>query len=217
MPSSRLQYHSSGNTPCTHCFQRQKKCQYRPSGNPQPCCSNLVQTQASSQTNGSGSSHGQFWATQVQQTCPIATVQRSCTINSDFPSLQWNPGPARRNPTNIVSAACGRFSCRYPTAKPATSRTSLITFSYYTDNMDLAILLNKDTFEPDPTVSRSRPLHEQKYVGHGTTHRSSPAAQPVSFWHTYSHSARYTFTMLWPRNASTELLSSFMPECWSTC
>ena len=23
--------------------------------------------------------------------------------------LQWNPGPARRNPTNIVSAACGRF------------------------------------------------------------------------------------------------------------
>ena len=23
--------------------------------------------------------------------------------------LQWNPGPARRNPTNIVSAACGEF------------------------------------------------------------------------------------------------------------
>ena len=23
--------------------------------------------------------------------------------------LQWNPGPARRNPTNIVSAACGKF------------------------------------------------------------------------------------------------------------
>ena len=23
--------------------------------------------------------------------------------------LQWNPGPTRRNPTNIVSAACGKF------------------------------------------------------------------------------------------------------------
>ena len=23
--------------------------------------------------------------------------------------LQWNPGPARKNPTNIVSAACGKF------------------------------------------------------------------------------------------------------------
>ena len=23
--------------------------------------------------------------------------------------LQWNPGPARRNPTNIVSAGCGKF------------------------------------------------------------------------------------------------------------
>ena len=27
--------------------------------------------------------------------------------------LQWNPGPARRNPTNIVSAACGKVSCGY--------------------------------------------------------------------------------------------------------
>ena len=23
--------------------------------------------------------------------------------------LQWNPGPARRNPTNIIAATCGRF------------------------------------------------------------------------------------------------------------
>ena len=27
--------------------------------------------------------------------------------------LQWNPGPARRNPTNIVSAACVKVSCGY--------------------------------------------------------------------------------------------------------
>ena len=27
--------------------------------------------------------------------------------------LQWNPGPARRNPTQIVAATCGRFSCSH--------------------------------------------------------------------------------------------------------
>ena len=27
--------------------------------------------------------------------------------------LQWNPGPARKNPTNIVSAACGKFHAVY--------------------------------------------------------------------------------------------------------
>ena len=26
-----------------------------------------------------------------------------------FSVLQWNPGPARKNPTNIIAATCGRF------------------------------------------------------------------------------------------------------------
>ena len=26
-----------------------------------------------------------------------------------LPVLQWNPGLARRNPTNIIAATCGRF------------------------------------------------------------------------------------------------------------
>ena len=66
--------------------------------------------------------------------------------------LQWNPGPARRNPTNIVSAACGRFHAVI--LQEASDHVSHISdyFSAYTDNTDLAILLNKDTFEPDPTV-----------------------------------------------------------------
>ena len=33
-PAAACQYHSCGNTPCTHRSQRQKECQYRPSGNP---------------------------------------------------------------------------------------------------------------------------------------------------------------------------------------
>ena len=66
--------------------------------------------------------------------------------------LQWNPGPARRNPTNIVSAACGRFHAAI--LQEASDHVPHISdcFRAYTDNMDLAILLNKDTFEPDPTV-----------------------------------------------------------------
>ena len=41
---------------------------------------------------------------------PIATAD-SDIMHHQFrlSLLQWNPGPARRNPTNIVSAACGRF------------------------------------------------------------------------------------------------------------
>ena len=66
--------------------------------------------------------------------------------------LQWNPGPARRNPTNIVSAACGRFHAVI--LQEASDHVSHISdyFRAHTDNTDLAILLNKDTFEPDPIV-----------------------------------------------------------------
>ena len=66
--------------------------------------------------------------------------------------LQWNRGPARRNPTNIVSAACGKFHAVI--LQEASDHVPHISdqFRAYTDNMDLAILLNKDTFEPDPIV-----------------------------------------------------------------
>ena len=66
--------------------------------------------------------------------------------------LRWNPGPARRNPTNIVSAACGKFHAVI--LQEASDHVPHISdyFRAYTDNTDLAILLNKDTFEPDPFV-----------------------------------------------------------------
>ena len=67
--------------------------------------------------------------------------------------LQLNPGPARRNPTNIVSAACGKFHAVI--LQEASDHVPHISayFLAYTDNTDLAILLNKDTFEPDPFVT----------------------------------------------------------------
>ena len=84
---------------------------------------------------------------------PIATVD-SDLMHHQFrlSLLQWNPGPARRNPSNIVSAACGRFHAVI--LQEASDHVPHISdyFRAHTDNMDLAILLNKDTFEPDPTV-----------------------------------------------------------------
>ena len=66
--------------------------------------------------------------------------------------LQWNPGPARRSPTNLVSAACGKFHA--VTLQEASDHVPHISdqFPMCTGNADLAILLNKDTFEPNPMV-----------------------------------------------------------------
>ena len=81
---------------------------------------------------------------------PIATAD-SDLMHHQFrlSLLQWNPGPAR-NPTNIVSAACDHAVI----LQEASDHVSHISdyFRAYTDNTDLAILLNKDTFEPDPFV-----------------------------------------------------------------
>ena len=69
--------------------------------------------------------------------------------------LQWNPGPARRNPTNIASAACGKFHAvilqKASDHVPHIS-DQFMAYTGNTGNTDLAILLNKDTFEPDPVV-----------------------------------------------------------------
>ena len=85
---------------------------------------------------------------------PVATVD-SDIMHHQFrlSLLQWNPGPARRNPTNIVSAACGKFHAVI--LQEASDHVPHISayFHAYTDNTDLAILLNKDTFEPDPFVT----------------------------------------------------------------
>ena len=66
--------------------------------------------------------------------------------------LQWNPGPARRNPTNVIAAACGKFHAVI--LQEASDHVPHISdqFIACTGNTDLAILLNKDTFEPDPVV-----------------------------------------------------------------
>ena len=72
----------------------------------------------------------------------------SCIINSAFPFFSGIQ--ARRAEINIVSAACGQFHAVI--LQEASDHVISDQFRAYTDNTDLAILLNKDTFEPDPTV-----------------------------------------------------------------
>ena len=115
--------------------------------------------------------------------------------------LQWNPGPASRNPTNIFASACGRFHAVI--LQEASDHVPHISdqFIAHTGNTDLAILLNKDTFEPDPMVLRSWKIPQAKVLG-AWFYSSFEycCAVPHFPGHQRSHFAQYTFTMSWPRN-----------------
>ena len=62
------------------------------------------------------------------------------------------PRPGAKHPTNIVSAACGKFHAVI--LQEASDHVPHISdqFMAFTGNTNLAILLNEDTFEPDPIV-----------------------------------------------------------------
>ena len=76
----------------------------------------------------------------------------SCTINFAFPS--YSGIQARRAeilPTSSLLPVVGSTQFILQEASDHVPHISDY-FRAYTDNMDLAILINKDTFEPDPTV-----------------------------------------------------------------
>ena len=75
---------------------------------------------------------------------PIATAD-SDIVHHQFrlSLLQWNPGPARRNPTNIVSAACGKFHAVIPQEASDHVPQTSDQFMAFTGNTDLAILLKQ--------------------------------------------------------------------------
>ena len=74
-------------------------------------------------------------------------------------------------------------------------------FFAYTDNTDLAILLNKDIFEQDPLSPRLGPTPRAKIRGAWYYSSFVPCCAARLFQaHLQSHFARYTSTMLWPRN-----------------
>ena len=81
---------------------------------------------------------------------PLTVI--SCITNTVTQFFSGTFGPARRNSTNIITAACGRFHAVI--LQEASDHAPLITdqFTAYTGNTGLAILLNKETFDPNPAV-----------------------------------------------------------------
>ena len=127
--------------------------------------------------------------------------------------LQWNPGPARKKHTNIIAATCGRFHAVI--LLEASDHVPHITdqFIAYTGNTDLAILLNKDTFEPDPTVLAFRENSTSKgtrgmvlLIVRALLHRPSLSGTPtVTFCSVHIHNV-----VAKKRDASTDLLLSWL-------
>ena len=101
--------------------------------------------------------------------------------------LQWNPGPARRNPTQIVAATCGSFHAVIP--QEASDQVLHVSdqFIAYTGNTELGILLNRDTFEPNLAVFAFQDASSSKdtlgmvvVVGRGLLRRPSLSALSTS-------------------------------------
>ena len=76
--------------------------------------------------------------------------------------LQWNPGQARRDPTNIIATAFARFHAIFFKKPVIMFRNISDQSTAHTGNTDLAILLNKDTFEPDSMVLAFRECSTSK-------------------------------------------------------
>ena len=123
--------------------------------------------------------------------------------------LSFFTGPARRNRSNIVSAACGKFHAVIH--QEAGDQVPHISdqFMAYTGNADLAILLNKDTFEPDPNVLTFKVDSTSKgtwgmilLIVRGLLRRPSLSGSPtVTFCSVHIHNV-----VAKKRDASTELL-----------
>ena len=127
--------------------------------------------------------------------------------------LQWNPGPACKYPTNIVSAACGKFHAVI--LQEASDHVPHISdqFMAFIGNTDLAILLNKDTFEPDPIVLTFKVDSTSKgtwgmilLIVRGLLRRPSLSGSPtVTFCSVHIHNVEAK-----KRAASTELLQALL-------
>ena len=161
-PTATCQYHSSGNTSCALRCYVQEKCKYRSSGNPQSCCCRSSCWNWSFFLN-----HEPWFFLRSNLGNPNLTGlvafdnSRQRSHASSIPSLCCSV----ESSTNVIAAACGRFHAVI--LQEASDHVPHISdqFIAKTGNTDLAILLNKDTFEPDPMVLAFRKLHKQRYLG----------------------------------------------------
>ena len=84
----------------------------------------------------------------LTQLTVVSCIINTVSLSLFFSGIQGRPAGT----TNIIAAACGKFHAVI--LQEASEHVPHISdqFIAYTGNTNLAILLNKDTFEPDPMV-----------------------------------------------------------------
>ena len=104
----------------------------------------------------------------------------------------------------FIAAACGKFHAVI--LQEASDHVPHISdqFIAYTGNTDLAILLNKDTFEPDPKVLTYKVDSTSKGTWGSSFEAYCDALHLLE--HRQLHFALYTSTMSWPRNVTLPLI-----------
>ena len=123
--------------------------------------------------------------------------------------LQWNPGPERRNPTNIIAAACGRFHAAILQEARDHVPHSPISSLHILVTRTLLSYSTRDTFEPDPMVLAFRENSTSKgtwgmvlLIVPALLRRSSlSGTSTVTFWSVHIHNV-----VAKKRDASTDLL-----------
>ena len=102
--------------------------------------------------------------------------------------LQWNPGPARRNPTNIIAATCGRFHAFIfqQASDHVTPHLRSVHCVHWQHGPRHLAQQGHLRAGPCGSCLQGR-LHKQRYLEHGATHRSRPAAPPLTFRDTNGH------------------------------
>ena len=117
--------------------------------------------------------------------------------------LQWNPGPARRNPTNIITATCGRFHAVI--LQEASDHVPHITGQFTRTSPSCS---TRTPLSPILWFSSSKKTPQAKV--RGAWHYSSfedCCAALLFLAHRRSHVALCTSTMLWRRNVTLPLTS----------
>ena len=123
--------------------------------------------------------------------------------------FQWNPGPARRNPTDIVSAACGKFHAVILQEASDHVPHIFVQFFVCTGNTDLVLLLKKNTSSLSSWFSRTRFTPQAGtwdmvlLIIRGLLRRPSLSASPtVAFCSVHIHNVAEKRRRFWPPSRS---------------
>ena len=96
--------------------------------------------------------------------------------------LQWNPGAARRQPTQIIAATCGLFHAvtTFSTSRTNSQRTRVTrTSPSCSTRTPLSLTLQ--------FFCLSGSFIQQRHVVHGCTRGSWTLTTPFPFWHSHGH------------------------------